>query len=186
MRLKHITLAAMCMVCTAAFANQSSLQVYGKHGISRMFLDAHAPDQPPRYSRSEIKQMIHDATDFRGFRAARRLLRLSILEFKQKANEQVKELERLLALPFHARTYATQVEYTRELIKKYRTKADECSSSSQCLSRTYNRNGTDAMTQASHQAETAGAASYSNARQVGLRVLASRELSVLYADSLKR
>ena len=26
-----------------------------------MFLDAHVPDQPPRYRRSEIKQMIRDA-----------------------------------------------------------------------------------------------------------------------------
>lgn len=92
-----------------------------------MFLDAHAPDQPPRYSRSEIKQMIHDATTSEDFERLADHFDYQSLELKQKANQEVKELERLLALPFHSRTYGTQVQYTRELIKKYRAKADECS-----------------------------------------------------------
>ncbi len=49
------------------------------------------------------------------------------LVFKQKAEEQVNELERLLALRYHAKSYPIQVDYTRELIKEYRIKADECS-----------------------------------------------------------
>jgi len=92
-----------------------------------MFLDAHAPDVPPRYSRAEIKQMIRDARTSGDFERLANYFDYQSLEFEQKAGEQLKELERLLALTFHPRTYATQVEYTRELMKKYRTEANECS-----------------------------------------------------------
>lgn len=127
MRLKYITLAAMCMVCTAAVANQLSLQAYGTHRISRMFLDAHAPDQPPKYRRSEVKRMIQGAKTPEDFQRLADYFDYQSLAFQQKAEDQLKDLERLLALRYHARSYPTQVEYTRELIVKYRTKADECS-----------------------------------------------------------
>jgi hypothetical protein len=127
MRLKAIlfTLAAMCG-CAAAFASQSSFHEYGKNAIDRLFLDAHNPDQPPKYSRSEIKRMIRDAKTPRDFERLADYFDYQSMEFDQKADQQVKELERLLALPFRARSYPTQVEITREFIKKYRLKADEC------------------------------------------------------------
>ena len=92
-----------------------------------MFLDAHAPDQPPKYSRSEIKKMIRDAKTSEDFERLGNYFDYQSLEFKQKAEEQVNELERLLALRYHAKSYPIQVDYTRELIKEYRIKADECS-----------------------------------------------------------
>lgn len=129
MRLKRklFTLAVICIVCAAASASQSSLHGYSKNKISRMFLDAHAPDQLPKYSRSEIKKMIQDAKTSDDFERLADYFDYQSLEFEQKAYQQVIELERLLALRFHARTYPTQVENTRGLIKKYRTKANECS-----------------------------------------------------------
>ena len=129
MRLKRIlfTLAAMCIVCTTAFADQSSLPGYTKSGINRMFLDAHAPDQPPKYSRSEIKKMIRDAKTPEDFERLGNYFDYQSLVFKQKAEEQVNELERLLALRYHAKSYPIQVDYTRELIKEYRIKEDVCS-----------------------------------------------------------
>jgi len=126
MRLKMLTMAAMCLVFATAFADQPYLNGYAKNGISRMFLDARAPDRPPRYSRSEIKRMIHDAKTAEDFGRLADYFDYRSLEFQQKADGQVKELERLLALRFHARTYATQLDYTRELIKEYRSKAVEC------------------------------------------------------------
>lgn len=126
MRLK-LTMAAMCLACATAFADQSSLHGYPKNGVSRMFLDAHAPDQPPRYSRSEIKKKIRDAKTAEDFSRLADYFDYQSLEYQQKAEEEVKELERLLALRYHARTYSTQLDYTRDLIKKYRIKADECS-----------------------------------------------------------
>ena len=123
---KVLILAAMCIVCTAASKSQSPLNGYSENGISKMFLDAHAPDQPHRYSRSEIKEMIQDAKSSEDFERLADYFDYQSLEFDRKADDQVKELERLLALPFRARSYPTQVETTRELIKKYRAKADEC------------------------------------------------------------
>ena len=121
------TLAAMYIACAAASASQSSLQGYSKSKISRMFLDAHAPDEPPTYSRSEIKKMIQDAKTSEDFERLADYFDYQSLEFEQKAYQQVTDLERLLALRYHSRAYPTQVEYTRELIKKYRAKAYECS-----------------------------------------------------------
>lgn len=92
-----------------------------------MFLDALAPDQPAKYSRSEIKKMIQEAKTREDFERLADYFDYQSMEFEQKADDQVKELERLLALPCHARSYPTQVDSTRELIKKYRAKADECS-----------------------------------------------------------
>ena len=128
MRLRMLfTLAAMCTVCAAASASQTSLHGYNKNGINRMFLDAHAPDQPPRYSRSEIKKMMQDAKTSEDFERLADYFDYQSLEFEQKANEQVIELERLLALRYHAKSYPIQVDYTRELIKEYEIKADKCS-----------------------------------------------------------
>ena len=91
-----------------------------------MFLNAHAPDQPPKYTRSEIKMMIRDAKIAEDFERLGNYFDYQSLVFKQKADEQVNELERLLALRYHAKSYPIQVDYTRELIKEYRIKADEC------------------------------------------------------------
>jgi hypothetical protein len=129
MRLKRIlsTLAAMCILCAVASPSQTSLHGYSKNGISRMLLDAHAPDQPPKYSRSEIKKMIRDARTAEDFERLGNHFDYQSLLFEQKADEQLNELGRLLALRYHAKSYPSQVDYTRELLKEYRTKADECS-----------------------------------------------------------
>ena len=125
MRLK-LTMAAVCILCATAFADQSSLHGYTKNGMSRMFLDAHAPDQPPKYSRSEIKSMIRDAKTAEDFERLGNYFDYQSLVYKQKAEEQVNELARLLALRYHAKSYPIQVDSTRELIKEYRIKSDEC------------------------------------------------------------
>lgn len=91
-----------------------------------MFLDADAPQQPPRYTRSEVKEMIHDAKSAEDFERLADYFDYQSMEFEQKADQQVKELERLLALPFHARSYPAQVESTRDLLNAYRGKANEC------------------------------------------------------------
>ena len=129
MRLRNalFVFPAMCTLCICGLAEESALHGSGGRGISKMFLNAHAPDIPPRYSRAEIKRMIRDAKASEDFERLTDYFEYQSLEFEQKANEQVKELERLLALPFHARTYSTQVEHTRDLLKDYKSKANECS-----------------------------------------------------------
>ena len=129
MRLKTIllTFAGLGVLSSAGFAAHPGLNGSERNGISKMFLDAHAPDQPPKFSSSEIKKLIHDAKTSEDFAQLADYFDYQSMNFEQKADDQVKELERLQALPFHARSYPTQVEGTRELIKKYRAKADECS-----------------------------------------------------------
>jgi hypothetical protein len=49
------------------------------------------------------------------------------MQYEQKSDDQLKELQRLLALPYHPRTYPLQVDYTRRLIAHDRAKAEKYS-----------------------------------------------------------
>jgi len=50
-----------------------------------MFLEAHAPDQPPKYSRSEIKKMIRDAKTAEDFERLGNYFDYQSLVYKQKS-----------------------------------------------------------------------------------------------------
>ena len=91
-----------------------------------MFLDAHAPNQPD-YSRSEVNRMIRDAKTPEDFDRLADYFDGRAMQFEQKSQDEMKELQRLLALPYHARSYSTQLEYTRELIEHDEAEAQECS-----------------------------------------------------------
>lgn len=121
------TLVALCIVYATVSASQTPSHSYERQGISRMFLDAHAPDRPPRYSRSEIKTMIHNANTSEDYGRLAGYFDYQSLEFEHKADEQLKELEQLLAQHYHARSYPTHVEYMRDLLREYRAKAKVCS-----------------------------------------------------------
>jgi hypothetical protein len=122
-----LTLAAMCILCTQGFAEESLWHGYSRSGVNKMFLDAHAPDIPPKYGRAEIKHMIRDAKNSEDFDRLADYFDYQALDYKRKALEELKELERLAVVRFHPRTYATQFATTRELIQQYRAKAHECS-----------------------------------------------------------
>jgi hypothetical protein len=128
MRLKNALLAMVCMLfaCGAGVAAQSPSQQIPKSRISRMFLDAHSPDEP-KYSHSEIKKMVRDAKTSDDFMRLAEYFDYQAMEFEQKSQDELVELQRLLALPFHARSYPTQVDNTRDLITRYKAKAQECS-----------------------------------------------------------
>ena len=118
--------ATLLITCSTAFANQMAVQQSSQRGISRMFLDAHAPSRPV-YSRSEIKKMTRDARSSDDFEQLADYFDYRAMEFRQKAYGQLEELQRLLALPYHARSFPAQVDSTRELIKRYRAQSQECS-----------------------------------------------------------
>jgi hypothetical protein len=128
MRLKNIfsTLTCMLLACAVGFADQSPERQYSKSGINRMFRDVHTPD-PPSYSNSEIKKMMRDAATPEYFTRLADYFDFRAVEFEQKSRDQVKELERLLALHYHARSYPEQVDQTRRLIWRYKAQADEYS-----------------------------------------------------------
>jgi hypothetical protein len=74
-------------------------------------------------NKSELKHMISTAHTPNDFQQLADYCDQRSAEFESKAQEQQKELDRLLALPFHARSYPTQVATTRDLISKYKTQA---------------------------------------------------------------
>ncbi len=122
-----LTMAASSMAVAQKIAERLTRSQDSNVENRRMFLDARAPDLPRRYSASEIKKMIYDAKTPDDFRRLADYLDFRSMEFEQKAEVQLKELQRLLALRFHSRIYATQVDNTRELIKRYKSQAQECS-----------------------------------------------------------
>lgn len=124
--MRFLTQAWKFIACCAGVAAQSPSRQYAGSRISRMFLDAHAPDQP-KYSRSEIKAMIRNAKTPDDFMRLADYFDYQALEYEQKSQDELKELQRLLALRYHARTYPTQVSNTRDLIARYKAKVQECS-----------------------------------------------------------
>ena len=122
-----VTLAAMCSAGAEGLAQASLSHGYSKSGVNKMFLDAHAPDIPPRYSRVEVKLMIRDAKTSEDFRRLADYFDYQALDYKRKAQEELKELQRLSAVRFHPRTYSTQLATTFDLTQRYKAKGHECS-----------------------------------------------------------
>lgn len=122
---KLILVAAIAILCKVGLRGQSL--GLGDRGPSKMFLDARAPDKPPKYSRSEVKRMVRDAKTSEDFERLADYFEYQSMEFQQKELEELSELQRLLALRYHARSYPIQVDHTRELMRGYRSKAQECS-----------------------------------------------------------
>jgi len=92
-----------------------------------MFVGARAPDYPPRYSRSEIKKMTHNAKTSEDYERLADYFDFRAMEFEQKSQDQLKELERLLALSYRAKSYPMQVDSAREFLRRYKAQAQECS-----------------------------------------------------------
>ena len=122
-----LAMAASSMAVAQRIAEQLPRSQDSKVANRRMFLDARAPDLPPRYSASEIRKMFYDAKTPDDFRRLSDYLDFRSMKFEQKAEAQLKELQRLLALRYHARIYSMHVDNTRALIKRYKVQAQECS-----------------------------------------------------------
>ena len=116
----------MLVACGVGFASPLNAQ-RSEGGVNRMFLDAHAPDYPSKYSRSEIKKMIRDANTSADYERLADYFDYRALELEQKSRDEMKELQRLVAGPFHARSYPIQVDSARESIRRYKAQTQECS-----------------------------------------------------------
>lgn len=121
------TLTLLLFASRIGIADPSQAQQFDKRGTNKLFVDARAPDQQPSYSGSEINKMVRDAKTSEGFARLADYFDYRAMEFEQKSQEELAELQRLLALPHHARSYPTQVDNTRALIKRYRVQALKCS-----------------------------------------------------------
>jgi hypothetical protein len=117
------TLACLFIACGVAFA--SPAQQYSKSGMNKMFRDCHTPD--PTYNSGEMKKLMHHAATPADYGKLADYFDYRSMQYEQKSDDDLKELERLMALPYHARTYPAQVDSTRELIKSDKAKADKYS-----------------------------------------------------------
>jgi hypothetical protein len=92
-----------------------------------MFLDAHAPDIPPRYSRAEIAHMIRDAKTSDDFERLADYFDFQALDFQRKAQDDLKGLEQLAASRFRPKTYPAQFANALQQMQQDKAKAQECS-----------------------------------------------------------
>jgi hypothetical protein len=124
MRLKKVfsTLSCMLLACGVAFAQPEQ---FSQPGVSKFVRDAHTLD--PTYTPAEVQKMMHNATSSADYTKVADYFDYRAMEYEQKTQDQIKELQRLLALPYHSRTYQSQVDYTRDHIKLYRAKAEKFS-----------------------------------------------------------
>src|ERR1700758_4709349 len=76
-------------------------------------------NQSPQYTRSELNQMILSAQNAGDFERLANHFEREASNYQTKSESEEKELHRLLALPFHARSYPTQVEGTRNRIARF-------------------------------------------------------------------
>lgn len=121
------TLTAISSVGAQGIAQESLSPGHSRSGVDKMFLDAHMPDIPPRYSRAEVKHMIRDAKTSENFERLADYFDYKALDYKRKAQEELTELERLAAVRFRPRTYSMQFATTFDLIQRYKAKGHECS-----------------------------------------------------------
>ena len=97
-------------------------------------------------SKAEVKRMISTAHTPDDFERLGAYFDQRSAEFERKAEQQQKELDRLLALPFHARSYPTQVDHTRDMVSRYKAQADATAAEAlQYHNRAKETNGTTAQ-----------------------------------------
>jgi hypothetical protein len=80
----------------------------------------------PRYTRSQIRQMIRGAHTADDFERLADYFDREAMEYEAKSQSEEQELVRLLVLPFHARSYAAQVESTRNRVDRFKALSRQC------------------------------------------------------------
>jgi hypothetical protein len=81
----------------------------------------------PQYSRTELKHLMQAARTAADFERLANYFDQKASLYDSKSHLEEKELNRLLALPFHARSYPAQVESTRNRIEHFKALFHTCS-----------------------------------------------------------
>ncbi len=81
----------------------------------------------PHYTRSDLKQMIRVAKTANDFERLADYFDQQTKDYQVKIQEEQQEFDRLRALPFHARSYPTQLQTTRDQIEHFKTLSNESS-----------------------------------------------------------
>jgi hypothetical protein len=106
------------MLATVLLTAAIPLSLLGQSAIS--VKDLLSENMSPHYTRSEIKQLTRGAQTADDFERLADYFDRKAKEYETKSQSEEQEFDRLLALPFHARSYSTQVESTRNRIDHFK------------------------------------------------------------------
>ncbi len=84
-----------------------------------------APASHPKYHRSELKRMVRTAHTSEEFERLATYFEDKEQEFRKKAEDEKRELDRRLASPYASSKYPTPADSARGLFQYYQLKADE-------------------------------------------------------------
>lgn len=115
--MKMLSTFVLIAAFTVSMQGQSTISV--EHLLSA--------NTAPHHTRSEIKRMISVAHTADEFQLLADYFDQKAMEYETKSQAEEQELNRLLALPFHARSYATQVESTRNRMDHLKAVSRTCS-----------------------------------------------------------
>jgi hypothetical protein len=93
--------------------------------ISVSGLCQNVPASHPTYDRSELKQMVRTAHTSEDFERLATYFEDKEQEFRKKAEDEKRELDRRLAMPYASPKYPTPADNARGLLQYYQLKADE-------------------------------------------------------------
>lgn len=110
---------AVKLLTASIVAGAISFQLFGQ-----------SPTTDPLYSRAEVKRMVRVAQTANEFEHLADHFAQEASRYRSKSEAEEIELKRLLALPYHARSYSTQVESTRNRIDHYRGLSRKCAEQS--------------------------------------------------------
>jgi hypothetical protein len=83
------------------------------------------PASHPKYHRSELKQMARTARTSEDLERLATYFEDKEQEFRKKAEDEKRELDRRLAMPYASPKYPTPADSARGLLQYYQLKADE-------------------------------------------------------------
>ena len=113
------------MVIQGGFLVKAIVVVIITSAISVSGLCQSAPPAYPKYHRSELKQMIRTAHTSEEFEKLSTYFEAKEQEFCKKAEDEKKELDRRLAMPYASSKYPTAADSARGLLQYYQVKTGE-------------------------------------------------------------
>jgi hypothetical protein len=93
--------------------------------ISVSGLCQNVPASHPKYHRSELKHMVRTAHTSEDFERLAIYFEDREQEFRKKAEDEKREWDRRLAMPYASPKYPTSADSARGLLQYYQLKADE-------------------------------------------------------------
>jgi hypothetical protein len=113
------------MVIQGGFLVKAIVVVIIASSISVSGLCQNVPPAHPKYQRSELKRMVRTAHTSEEFERLATYFEDKEREFRNEAEDEKRELDRRLAMPYASPKYPTPTDSARGLLQYYQLKADE-------------------------------------------------------------